>query len=332
MKMEMDESTNQYTTRFLKAAHETRLFNPKSHYLTAYFVVSCVKSVHKCFSMSWYSNHTESGVYTVQMVATLNPNILGGDYKIIDGGDTSFLCRKIKAGGSKGATYIQKKYHCKRHGVNRTHGTSSCFSESKSMGSYKNAGGKDGRSTRSMFYEKKNIPRKATDNKCKYGCGAVWPPGHRCDNYYKSDSYKQKMAKEDRVLLATSRNVNDNADDNGDVDDDTEMQHGEDDTAWKRVYDKNAFDCKYTDDSVNKRFTYITDNNFNLTTPIYIESIKMFGKIDTGSEITVLNISSFYKKLNKINNVSGTLKFLGNNNNCKRLDETVSYPNIIHAY
>ncbi|CEJ04351.1 hypothetical protein RMCBS344292_18315 [Rhizopus microsporus] len=117
------------------------------------------------------------------------------------------------------------------------------------MGSYKNAGGKDGRSTRNMFYEKKNIPRKATDNKCKYGCGAVWSPGHRCDNYYKSDPHKQNRAKEDRVVLATSRNVNDNADDNGDVDDDTEMQHGEDDTAWKRVYDKNAFDYKYTDDS-----------------------------------------------------------------------------------
>jgi hypothetical protein len=68
--------------------------------------------------------------------------------------------------------------------------------------------------------------------------------------------------------------------------------------------------CEYTDDSVNKRFTHITDNNFSLTAPIYIEGVKMFGKIDTGSELTVLNISSFYKKLklNKMNNVSDNFK------------------------
>lgn len=61
-------------------------------------------------------------------------------------------------------------------------------------------------------------------------------------------------------------------------------------------------------------------------TPIYLESYKLIAKIDTGSEITSLNKSTFTDilKLNKIVSIKDSLSFASANNSVQRIDKTES--------
>ncbi|KAG1467964.1 hypothetical protein G6F56_004110 [Rhizopus delemar] len=259
IKMNTEESISQYTNRFLKAAHDTKLFNPKSHYLAAYFVVSCVEPVRKCFNMSWYSNHTESDPYTIQVAANLVSNILGGDYKMIESNDISFLPRHQKhilhrkeRGVSSDSSKIQKRFNCKRHGLNNSHNTNQCFS------SVLNSPSSSTIPLKNKFYDRKNVPRRASgDRQCKFNCGTLWSPGHRCDNYFQSEAFKDKRAKEDCVVLAISKNIQET-----DTDNDVDMEKDDQSASWKRIHDDTSFDFTYSNDiSFNHTFEILEFND-----------------------------------------------------------------------
>jgi len=214
MKMKNDETISQYTTRFLRAAHEAK-FNPKNYYLASFFVSSLVEPVKEKLKSSWYAVHSEDERYMVQQAASLVSNILRGDYSVSpvsSGSSRSRTSDYVSARASGGSfSFVKQKrgdssaggngFYCKRHGTNGSHATENCISMSK---------GKVAEKARNDYHDKGNRAYTANTSTCKYGCGNKWSPNHWCDNYFHSEDYKRKRAAEDRVVLSIKKAVFDN--------------------------------------------------------------------------------------------------------------------------
>jgi hypothetical protein len=157
--------------------------------------------------------------------------------------------------------------------------------------------------------------------KCKFGCGEWYSFGHKCNAYYNSDDYKQKRSREDKVVLS----INARTTTTNHIEDAIMTDANNDDlatSAWKRMSEDQSFDCK-SKDSSNKRFAHITNGPLNFLTPLYIEGKKLLGKVDTGSDVSIINknLLKFFNKTN-INKVNGTLNFLGSGSRTKRCGRT----------
>ncbi|KAG1444948.1 hypothetical protein G6F56_010095 [Rhizopus delemar] len=118
------------------------------------------------------------------------------------------------------------------------------------------------------------------------------------------------------MVLAISKSVED---------EDTEMATSENangaNASWRRVRDDSANECKA---SLHNEKEHLNENHFQLMTPLYIESLRLIGKIDTGSEISCINQASLSNKLNikNTNKVFGQLNFAAFGKMTKRIGKT----------
>ena len=332
MNMSKNESINQYTTRFLKAVHDAR-FNPKSFYIASRFVSSLTPAVKRCFNLSWYGNHSEDERFTVQQVSSLTNNIMGADFSQYEAqamcspeasrpSGSHRLDRVSKYATARAASGQYKKpkaqtedenkkwsFFCVRHRGNDTHNTEDCISIKASHAA------KAAKTTQNDFLGSQNAPSTSSRKPCVY-CGGKWLPGHTCQAYYKSEAYKTKRAQEDKIVLAISKSVED---------EEMPMATGEDsegaNESWRRLRDDSANECK---NSLRNEKKHLNENHFQLMTPLYIESLKMIGKIDTGSEISCINqeVLSNKLKITDINPVFGQLNFAAFGKMTKRIGET----------
>ena len=200
--------------------------------------------------------------------------------------------------GSKSFTLPGPVLECIKHGVNHTHDSNHCYSLGK-------------RGNTNNFLGKSNTPATAASKLCRY-CNKAWSYNHTCREYYSSDRYKEREELKNKIL---SVHIVDTKAVKEDAENDAEK--------LKTMLDKLAYDCKSVDNNFEILMTKTEGiNPFKLITPIYVENVKLLGKVDTGSDISCINKSVFINKLklSTIMKASGTLEFLGNS--VKRLGST----------
>lgn len=158
------------------------------------------------------------------------------------------------------------------------------------------------------YLGKKNVPRLATGNEPCDHCGKIWFEGHKCREFYENKRLKvlsiKRMKRRNRHHNKKNRRDNDNDNDNNNDKRSSDAEQSN----WFRQAVENSSDCKPK---------VKTNHEFNLITPLLINDTRILGKVDPGSDISIINKSILNKKFSNIKNIKalgGYLMFLGNNN------------------
>ncbi|CEP06855.1 hypothetical protein, partial, partial [Parasitella parasitica] len=194
----------------------------------------------------------------------------------------------------------------------------------KSFGSYKkNSSG----STVSSDTGKRNGgPIPATGRSFCSHCGVKWFAGHKCPEYYafmknKMHVLSVKASDEKRANNKKKRSHKRHGQGKqGSASSGTDTPR--DDSKWLRQALESQDDCKSSKNKI--------DRSFNLITPLLINNARIIGKVDPGSDISIMNKTVLNKQFSSIKNIKalgGYLMFLGNNsdgtpNRIKRIGKT----------
>jgi hypothetical protein len=158
--------------------------------------------------------------------------------------------------------------------------------------------------------------RRSTPRPCR-NCGEPnWTPAHNfaCTSKGKNKNVISVNASKQSKDVAVAANIIEGVD--------TDMD--------RVLYDNS--DCKYQKGTLNNE----VKNNyaFRMLTPMMVNGVKLAGRIETGSDTTLINLDSLNKKLNinKIHNFGSTtkLQFLFDDSKVKSLG-TTGLLNIKHA-
>ncbi|KAK4510556.1 40S ribosomal protein mrp2, mitochondrial [Mucor velutinosus] len=303
--MRSGETTEEYYNRFARAMMEAGYSSEDTTLGDTFLLgfpnewqiqINAVLGVH----FPGCSNFTASQIVTCAMnvlnsqkcpVSFVNAKRHGGSRASSSSSGSSGFSSSAAASSSA------PRYYCSNHGGSQArHHEKDCRL---------NKGGSSSR----RVVEKANVPKKASGNTfCKW-CGKTWFHGHSCPEYqamkgsfkvlsvrrensghrpYTTGSSSQKQKRH-------SRNGKGKQKDSG---------SSESDLFREAMEDK---ECKSS--TSNK-------NTFNLITPLLLNNIRIIGKVDPGSDVSIINKSVLNKKFSTIKNIKalgGYLTFLSMN-------------------
>lgn len=223
-------------------------------------------------------------------------------------------------------SFVKKKSAASRGSSSHASGSSSSSatsSSSSTTGSYcSNHGGSQARhyekdcrlnkggfsSASKRVVDKSNVPKKTSGNTfCKWWCGKTWFHGHWCPEYQAmKGSFKVLSVKReaDRHQPYSGKRSNNNRRPNKGKGKQRDSESNESDLSRKAMEDK---ECKSS--TSNK-------NTFNLIAPLLLNDIRIIGKVDPGSDVSIINKSVLNKKFYTVKNIralGGYLTFLSMN-------------------
>jgi hypothetical protein len=334
MEISYHESIAEYTTRFVNKCEQANL-ELDNLGVVERFAASLTDEVRHQVNASWINTRNDDKkVWSVMTASNIARDLLGDNvrdyYRLYTGGRSGRAVASgsggsrgeakngtsevVAAAGNKFGNKNKRRMYCKVHGKYADHNTTDCDEFPK------------GKETRNTFYGNLNMPRVAgssgpsrVSEPCRY-CSKTYEKGHRCNEYYQSDLYKARMAQRQAKQVNAinvrhnNNNGNNSNDNNESLDEDEDLEQ----------YLEEAEECKF-----QKNDKKIDQNNFKLKTPILLEGQELFAEVDTGSEVTLLNKTTFlkivplleknYPLLNKkfISPINGYFNFAASNQKLK---------------
>lgn len=231
MTMRESEGITQYTTRFLKAVSDAGL-DPSDKLLAQRFLASLNSTAQLCTRIALLGGNKDDSDLTIEQVAKVARDILGdneygyGASAILQ--NAGFRVAPAHGGIRKKPRHhvavmgkvnhtptadmrFKGKFHCRKHGWNRTHRDQECFSKPDGHQVVKT---QQVNGLSNTFFGTNNKPNKATGEStpCKY-CNKTWAPGHRCQEFLEHKNKKILAIKVNQEKTAQRANENESAKD-----------------------------------------------------------------------------------------------------------------------
>jgi hypothetical protein len=321
MVMNSRESISEYSRRFSQKVFLAGL-KPTSAELAQRFLASLLQPIQTVVRMS-FNRYTDVNKVTFEQIAREARNILGDDphkyetgVSLLAGASSSYknhgsaTAASARATPASTAAAAGARYKNDQGSSNaRPRRRQQQDKQQEKKDFYCTQHGKNAtHNTGDCISLKRREERRAIPRPCR-DCGADnWTPAHRA-----------VCTKKPHDVFAV-KNTNESQKENGVVA--AGIQEGADTDMSEANYDGE--DCKYKKGTVVNQ-----DSNkyaFRMLTPLLVNGIKLIGRVDTGSDITILDLNSFNKKLSfkNINSVptSSTLQFLFNNSKVKSFGKT----------
>ncbi|KAG1094667.1 hypothetical protein G6F40_012487 [Rhizopus arrhizus] len=288
MTMSSKESISDYSKKFLQAVFYGKL--PKADRFLASLTLPVLTIIRMTVTRV-EGKRSRPHNWTVEYLSQVGRDVLGDDN-----------CLYAKATAMIRAANQVKKQEGVGHGLASKHRISKPIKANK-LAKYFFCSHHEKNSTHNSndCYSLKNRAEKSTEkkeNNC-YKCHQPWFKGHVC----KKD--------EPRRVLAVSK-----------IEKQEDSQIDKATAEVEAMMEDLSYDCKNPSKDKDKA---CSDNSaFNLLTPIFIENVKLIGLIDTGSDVSFIDIISLNKKLkiNKINKITGSYNFLSHDNEISRVGIT----------
>jgi len=328
--MKPGETTEEYYNRFARAVMEAG-YSTEDTTLGDTFLLGFPAAWQIQINSVLCAQYAGTSNFTAGQIVTCALNVLNSQKCPI-----SFVNQKkgggnSRAGGSSfsssspasssSSSSASSSFFCPNHGGSKArHNEKDCR---------KNAKG-------SNYVSKANVPKKATGGTFCEWCGKPWFHGHTCPEYFEKRNVKVLSVQKEhpyhgpggqgrRARRSRNRSKNNNS------------NRVDESTLFREAMENK--DCKY-----NKQ---TSKNSFNLITPLLINDIRIIGKVDPGSDVSIINKTVLNKKFSTIKNIKalgGYLTFLsmnkdGSPSKAKRIGHTeplkVTYMNGItfkHAF
>ena len=224
-------------------------------------------------------------------ISFVNQKKIGGHSRA--GGSSSSMSYQGGSSGSSSSSSAKSSFFCSNHGGSKArHNEKDCRMNSKG----------------NNHMPRSNTPKRATGNSFCSWCGKPWFHGHTCPEYFekknlnvlsiqKEHPYHGPSSQGRRARRSRNRSNNNNNNNNSNRDEST---------LFREAMENK--DCKYNEQT--------TKNSFNLITPLLINDIRIIGKVDPGSDVSIINKTVLNKKFSTIKNIKalgGYLTFLSMN-------------------
>ena len=310
--MRRDETVISYTARFIKTMHEAGRDKTDTT-LADKYRTSLLPRFQESILTIMESRHDADYPWTVEEIATVAKKVFGSYSN-----DDHLSASGVKRRNVENDVQEKKKTHrdvvavsgsrffCPKHGGDKAnHNAKDCYSGQRTL--------------HHTFFGDKNVPRRATERNtvtipCRY-CKKPFSRGHTCDEYRQAKA-KQNQNQNHTVLSMTASTEHSCKEQ--DEDDVMINAAAAEQLAVEQAIQEFSLDCKINETSKDP---------FRLLTPLILEGkneeVKVIGKIDTGADISCINLHTYLNKLHlsSIHKVKGRLQFL--NNTRERIELTL---------
>ena len=291
MTMSTKETLSDYSKKYLKAVYDAGL--PKDDPRIAdRFLSSLTPPIQTLIRISVArTGESREADWTVEYLAKVGRDVLGDERSLY-----SEACLSVMSNSAIVRDSGQSIPAMKRHDSSRSESRVRVKPEGRVWKKYIcTQHGRNNTHNTNDCYTLKNRSGKERKNDC-FRCGKPWQRGHVCE--------KRKV-----LAVAPQREDADDGDD--------ESQAAQ--VAKEMMMEGLSYDGK----KEKGRKKYEADNAFNLLTPIIVQHKKLIGMIDTGSDVSFINMEILKNiNINKINKLNGTYNFLSDNNDISRIGVT----------
>ncbi|KAG1090832.1 hypothetical protein G6F42_019589 [Rhizopus arrhizus] len=299
--MKPGETTEEYYNRFARAMMEAGYSSEDTTLGDTFLLgfpnewqiqINAVLGVH----FPGCSNFTASQIVTCAMnvlnsqkcpISFVNSARKHGNSRVLSSGSSG--------SSSSTASSSSSRFYCSNHGGSQArHNEKDCRLNK-------------GTSSSRRVVEKANVPKKASGNTfCKW-CGKTWFHGHSCPEYQAmKGSFKVLSVKKENGFKPYSAGPR------------SQNRHSRKGKGKQKdsVSDESDLFREAMEDKECKPSSKPNKNTFNLITPLLLNGIRIIGKVDPGSDVSIINKSILNKKFSSIKNIKalgGYLTFLSMN-------------------